>query len=131
MKKPTINYLLICEYASLSTHNKVNILGVFDDIHANGLPAKMNQIQFVSNITVYKSKKYEIEIRVLPSEKNAEPVAKFGTSLDVDDKKSKSNKIIVVGVLNNVFFPKFGEYNFNLYVDGDLLQTKMLKVLKV
>lgn len=56
MKITPIEYALFCDYASLSVDGKLNLVGIFDHIFINDLPALHPQMFVVSKMLIPKGK---------------------------------------------------------------------------
>jgi len=116
MKKFEKNFLLLCDHALVDQHNKVSLIGIFDELHLLNFPGALLKMVLVGNFDIIDSGIQEVEIRVeLINDKekaivlNIPPVKM--KVMRQGDRNAKLNFILDIGNLN---FPEPGKYTFNI-----------------
>jgi hypothetical protein len=119
----------LADYASISTGDKLNILGIFSNIMARGEPIVHSQMQLVVQIEFDSMEAGKKEMRITLEDKEGKDVLAVGGDLTVPraphGEASVINQILV---LNNTTFPRFGRYQFRVLINGRLEATIPLTV---
>ncbi|HLK57862.1 MAG TPA: hypothetical protein VKU00_14945 [Chthonomonadaceae bacterium] len=124
---------LLCDAANISEAGKVNMLGVYSVIHSYAVPFPHTIILvliFVAN-PLELGQTHEVSIRIV--DEDAKTVAKL-ESLPVlvpnnpGDIKPQVNVILT---LQNMTFQKFGQYQFEILVDGERASEVLAQILPI
>jgi len=123
-----LNFIHICDYASLGEGGKLNVSGIFENINVKGFPAVHPQMFVVTNIIVKKYGEFKEVIKIIDDEKNdiinpLEFNLKFPSS-----RQEKQAKLGVIAQLNNIKFEKAGVYKVQIWVNDSQLGETLLNV---
>ncbi len=124
-----LDFLHICEYASLGNAGKLNILNIFENINLTKTPKKYPQFFIVTKISSTRKSDFEEIIRIVDEEDNDIIVPlKFSFSPSKNNKKNSEENFGVMAQINNTNFPKFGQYKVQVYIGKDLIGQQSLKI---
>jgi hypothetical protein len=116
-----VKLALLADYANVTAEGKLNILGIFDRINVNAIPAVHPQMHLILRFEAHpaeRNRSHNVEIRlhdpdgqtvfevkgdVVPQGHGGEPIA--------------TNQILT---LNNLQLTKSGGYNFVVLINNDL-----------
>jgi hypothetical protein len=116
-----VKLALLADYANVTAEGKLNILGIFDRINVNTIPAVHPQMHLILRFEAHpaeRNRSHNVEIRlhdpdgqtvfevkgdVVPQGQGSEPIA--------------TNQILT---LNNLQLSKSGGYNFVILINNDL-----------
>ena len=119
----------LADYASISTGDKLNILGIFSNIMARGEPIVHSQMQLVVQIEFDSTEAGKKEMRIALEDADGKDVLAVGGEVAVPRAPHGEASIInQILVLNNTTFPKFGRYEFRVLINGRLEATIPLSV---
>lgn len=128
-----VSLALLADAANVSREGKLNILGVFDTIHAKSFPVAHAQMRLVIRLEASPSElgaKHDIEIKLM----DGDGAAVLGIKGQVTPRGkpgAQSLKMDQVVSLNNVTFKKAGRYEFAILVDNDQKAAVPLVVSEV
>jgi len=126
-----VRIAVLADYVNVSQEGKINILGVFDFIHAAQFPFTLHEMQLVmrfeADITERGSQK---ELQVLLIDQRGEKVLELHGRMAISD-ASPGDLLLFTHVLTlrNVMFREKGDYQFDIYVDGEFSSHVPLKVV--
>lgn len=122
MENPTIHFAHICDTAFLSKDNKLNIIGVFENIYANKFPFHFPRLTVVFNLSA-PTGNLPIEIRLM--KKGAEkPVLQMQGNIKVTTQKALN----VIMDFQNIRFEDQREYNVEILLKNTVMQTLSFSV---
>ena len=111
MENIKLNYLHLCDAASVDALGKINILGIFTKLFLTTVPSKfLKKIE----IKIFDPKKNEIEIK---------PAIVLTISIP-DTNRGKEGDINIILDLGNIEFKVFGKHNLSVYVNGKVIDSK-------
>jgi len=116
MSNIKLNFIHICDYASLADGEKLNVMGIFKNIFGFQLPIIHLQMFIVSNITVSEIREYIQTLRLVNSS-GVDIISPIKLSSSVINENNKDIGLLIQ--LNSVKFEKEGEYRFILDVNGE------------
>lgn len=126
-----VSQAFIADYANVAAEGKLNILGVFQTVRSDQFPFQLPQMHLVITFEVDPSevgKPRRIEIAFRDADaKNILSMSgemMFGRPDPPLPGPIAANQILA---LNGVVFPKAGDYQFVISVDGDVKQTISLR----
>lgn len=129
----SIPLALVADYANVSQEGKLNIMGIFDQIFADSVPALHPQMQLIVTIVADRGeadKDHSIMIELIDADNTSklariEGAVRFGKPPSGED--IRINHILQ---LNNIAFTKYGEYSFKIHVDGKVIKSLPIKLAK-
>jgi hypothetical protein len=126
----TIDLSLLCDAATLDAGGKLNILGVFDRIHAREFPARHGRICLVLRVaaTATDAGEHKAEIRLVTP--GGDDLVRLDGSLQVGPGRGDEvTRIPHVLNLDGVVFPEAGNYRFEVSLNGEHAVTLPLRLL--
>lgn len=132
MENAKLNFLHICDYASLGDVGKLNVLGIFENIFVKIIPSTHPQLYVVANIGVKKIGNYKQIIKLVRNRDNQEVISPLEFGLAVG--QLPATGIVnagVIGQLNNIKFEEEGSYSIQVFIDQDKIGEKSFTVSKV
>jgi hypothetical protein len=115
--------LLTADYASVSEHGKINVMGIFGQIWAASFPAAHPEMYLVAILTPspaeYRSTR-KITIKLL-NEDATQELASVSHEVTISPPKQAGQRVDVPIILRLVtlVFPQPGTYQFSVLVDQD------------
>lgn len=64
MKNLTSQFMLLCDYASISENKKLSINGIFDEFRTSKLPAVLGRGFFVASLTGEQNTVYKLNVKL-------------------------------------------------------------------
>ncbi len=121
-----IDFALLADAATVDASGKLNVLGVFDRIHAQDFPVRHGRVSLVFRFSadVGELGAHDVLIR-LSSPAGKEMLRLDGRMELGGGARGVSDGIKVPHVLNldGIVFPEAGRYAFDISVDGDTLYS--------
>lgn len=127
-----IPFAVIADGANVSREGKLNILGIFDTIHARSFPVTHAEMKLVLRVVADPEEagvEHAIEIKLLDEQGGAV----LGMKANVVPRsvpEGKPLKLDQVVSMHNVSFKKPGKYYFSIVVDGDQKTALPLTVVE-
>jgi hypothetical protein len=120
-----LNFLHLCDAASVDGLGKINILGIFTKIYLQKVPSKFLKFTIVGNISFQKlsEPKVKIEIKIFDQNKIEVQIASLEFKA-LGKGKNNSGDINIVLDLGNIEFKSFGKYSLIVYADGKELGNR-------
>lgn len=117
-----LNFLHLCDAASVDNLGKINILGIFTKIYLQKIPSKFLKFTIVGNISFHNlsESKLKIEIKIFDQNKIEVQVASpIVLEFNAPEKgKNNSRDINIVLDLGNTEFKSLGKYSLIVYAHG-------------
>jgi hypothetical protein len=131
-----VNLAVLADYAGLSNDNKLNVLGIFQDINTLTFPALVPHMYAVLSGEADPAeygKKLPVRVALLDEENDASEVLALEGLADVARPKHSFDRVTVNQVvgLSYVQFEHPGNYRFSFSVDGAEIASIPLRVNKV
>jgi len=127
-----LNFLHLCDAASVDSLGKINILGIFTKVFLPKIPSKFLKFTIVGNISFQKlsESKLKIEIKIFDQNKIEVQIASpIALEFKAPEKgKNNSGDINIVLDLGNIEFKSFGKYSLIVYADGKELGNRSFLV---
>lgn len=137
MKKFKLNFLHIADFASAGESGKLNIIGIFEKVHAKEFPTRVLAMTIVGNLTVFGEGPESLFVRVESFKKNdnkskTEPfIVLPEAKVELPERKDPANKNInLIFTVGNVLFESEGEYVFSIYLDNEKIGSVLIKAEK-
>jgi hypothetical protein len=126
-----IDLALLCDAATVDASGKLNILGVFDRIHAREFPARHARVCLVLRIAAVGSDAGEHEARIRLVGPDGEDLVRLDGGLQVGPAPTDdTTRIPHVLNLDGLVFPTAGTYRFEVEVDGSAMASLPLQLLR-
>lgn len=122
----TVKWMLLCDFASVSVGNKVNLLGVFDELQAQTLPLDIPQMFVVLNLVVEGSTNGFLKIRVAKDKLTLFESAPSHIRAVGRGTKPAGMTISV----RDLSLPDFGAYRVQVYFDDKVIHTELLTLVE-
>jgi hypothetical protein len=124
---------VLADYSNVTREGKINILGVFDVIRAFRFPATHPEMQLVIGFEADISEKnHEKEVEVRLIDERGEQLLNLRGRIAVGDTTAGTLLFYPqVLVLRSISFPCAGNYQFDIYVDGERRHYTPLKVVAI
>lgn len=128
-----VRFVALADYSNTSLEGKLNILGVFDIIYSLEFPAIHNEMQLVMRFEAdmtERGQQKEVEVRLIDDQ--GEVLLRLGGNLSVPTSKSGesiiSNQVLI---FQGAVFPRPGNYQFDIYIEGIKKGETPLKVVQI
>src|SRR5262245_36904659 len=112
----------LADYTNITESGKLNILGIFSQIHTPSVPAVHPQMQFVVQFAFDPIETGDKTIRIALQDDDGNELLSMQGTMNLA-KPSTPDPIVVnqILVLQNIVFPRFGSYEFVIEVDGETI----------
>lgn len=124
---------LLADYANVSREGKLNILGIFDRINTQSVPATHPQMQLVMTLEadrVEANREHKIEVQLIDAD--GTKLFTIGGNLKFSSPPSGENiKLNHVIQLNNLKFEHFGGYEFKILINNELRESVSLSLVEI
>lgn len=128
-----VRFAVLADYSNVTQEGKINILGVFDVIHALQFPAVHSEMQLVMRFEADISERNhqkDVEVRLI--DERGEQLLDLRGRIAVGDTIAGTLLFYTqVLVLRNVSFPREGDYQFDIYIDSVRNHSTPLKVVPI
>lgn len=112
----------LADYTNITESGKLNILGIFSQIHATSVPAVHPQMQFVVQFAFEPAETGDKTIRIVLQDDDAVQVLAMEGQLSLPSPNTADPVVVnQILVLQNIVFPHFGSYEFVIEVDGETI----------
>jgi hypothetical protein len=116
-----VKLALLADYANVTAEGKLNILGIFDRISVNEIPAVHPQMHLILRLEAHpaeRNRAHNVEIRLYdPDGQTVFEVKGDVVPQGVTGETIATNQILT---LNNLQLSKSGGYNFVVFINNDL-----------
>ncbi len=121
-----IRIAALADYTNVTANGKLNILGIFSQIHTSAVPVAHPQMQLVLQFAFEPAETGEKNIRIVLQDADGKVVLSLEGGVNIP-RPPGPDPIIVnqVMLLQNVVFPHFGSYDFAIEVDGETMPVKV------
>lgn len=129
-----LKFAMLADYVTESREGKLIIAGEFDVINAPRTPATHPAMFFVARVEAAPSEGVNHKVRLAVVSKNGQPIMPATPDLDVKFVETGPGRPLrgqIIAGLGPTSFPTFGDFEFQLYVDGRLLAQVPLRLNQV
>lgn len=128
-----VTLALLADYANVSREGKLNIMGIFDVIHALSFPARHPQMQLVMRFEsdaaeAGTTKDVEVQLIDEDGKKLMSISGQITLGKGRPGEPIATNQILT---LNNMGFEKPGNYEFKILIQEEVRETVRLKVVQM
>ena len=129
-----IPFAVIADSANVSREGKLNILGIFQNIGANTVPATHPQISLVLTFQAERgdaNSEHPIKIQMVGED--GEVIINIEANLKFSMPPSGEHSVLAHQIFQvaNIPFTRFGTYDFNIFVNNEVRKTVSLNVIEV
>ncbi len=128
-----IAFASLADCANISREGKLNILGIFDRISVQILPATHSQMQLVMILEADRGdaeKEHTLEIELIDADGTR--LFSMGGNLRFGSPPSRERvRINHVIQLNNLQFDRFGSYEFKILINHEVRKSVPLSVVEI
>jgi len=127
-----VSLALVADYANISQEGKLNILGIFDRITAQTVPAVHPQMQLIMAIEADRAeadRDQKIEIELIDADGH-KLFAIGGTMKFGSPPPGERIKVNHITQLNNLQFDRFGIYEFKILINNEVRRSVPLSVIE-
>ena len=129
-----IPFAVIADSANVSREGKLNILGIFQNIGANTVPATHPQISLILTFQGERgdaNSEHPIKIQMVSAD--GEVMMNIEASLRFNMPPSGEHSVLAHQIFQfaNITFPRFGTYDLNIFVNNEVRKTVSLNVTEV
>jgi len=127
-----VTLALLADYANVSREGKLNILGIFDKIYAQSVPAVHPQMQLVMTLEADRGdaeKEHRTEIELIDAD-GAKLFSIVGNLKFGPPPPGEHMRLNHVIQLNNLRFEHFGSYDFKILVNKEVRKSVSLSVVE-
>lgn len=123
-----VNYCFFADAASLDSGKKLNVLGIFDRIHSPIFPFNHPRMVFCCKITGRISEEGNHSLKICMVNEDGMPI---GPTIDGNIVFNRSSPdTCIIFEMNGLEIPKVGVYVTDIVVDGQMIGTTKLTVMK-
>ncbi len=120
---------VLADYASLSIEHKLNIMGIFTAINAAQTPVAHPQMKLVTQFEVEASETGQHQMRITLVDEDGHELFNIAALLNIqhphDGRPVLINQIFDLAHLS---FPTFGDYEFRILLDDELITEVPLTI---
>jgi len=130
MKVPL--FAVLADYANVTNDGKLNIMGIFDVIHAPSFPAIYPQMRLVLRLQGSPAERgslKSIEIKMLDAD--GKQLLQFATTLSIPEAAPLNPEFPQIIELQGIPFTHPGAYEFSILVNGEEKATVPFTVVPV
>lgn len=127
-----VRFAVLADYVNVSQEGKINIMGVFDFIHARQFPFHHPEMQLVMRFEAdisERGQQKEVEVRLING--HGDEILKLNGRITIDAKPGDLLFNTQILILRNVALPNAGDYKFDIYIDDVLRHDVPLKVVAI
>ena len=117
MSEPEVRLAVLCDHALVGQDGKLSLLGIFRNISVSDLPAQHPRMFVVAVLGVDQGQ-HAVVVRLL--DPDGRPAMPHQPEIAVHSSGGGQDVNVVVE-LNNLSFAAYGDYRFDLEVDGRII----------
>ncbi len=128
-----ISLALLADCANVSREGKLNVLGIFDRISTQSLPATHPQMQLVITLEADRwdaDKSHKLGIELIDAD-GAKLLAMEGDLKFNQPPPGEQVRINHIFQLNNLRFEHFGNYEFKILINNEVRKSVPLSITEV
>lgn len=126
MKKIQIHLFEIADYALISRDNKLSVLGIFDRIYVQKIPANHPNMVIVGILNGEPKKKYTAKLSIVTSSGRT-----IIPELELKGEFGDNGRSNILATLSGMPIPEVGVYKLLCVVDGELIGEREFSVIMV
>lgn len=114
-------FVLLAEAVNETRDGRANIIGEFDRVHSTGVPVTFPRLYVIARFEAEISEGSEHTIQIRLIDEDGQEVLQPPPAINLPFKPRGRGKPLRANTffeLSNIRLPKFGDYSFDLLVDG-------------
>lgn len=127
MSDPEIRLAVLCDHALVGQDGKVSVLGIFRNISVSDLPAQHPRM-FVVAVLGLDAGAHAVVVQLRGPD--GRPAMQHAPEMTVHS-SGDSQDVNVIVELNNLSFASYGEYRFDLDVDGHTTESLAVSIVQM
>lgn len=127
MSDPEIRLAVLCDHALVGQDGKVSVLGIFRNISVSDLPAQHPRM-FVVAVLGLDAGPHAVVVQLRGPD--GRPAMQHAPEMTVHS-SGDSQDVNVIVELNNLSFASYGEYRFDLDVDGHTTESLAVSIVQM
>jgi len=124
---PEIRLAVLCDHALVGQDGKVSVLGIFRNISVSDLPAQHPRM-FVVAVLGLDAGAHAVVVQLRGPD--GRPAMQHAPEMTVHS-SGDSQDVNVIVELNNLSFVSYGEYRFDLDVDGHTTESLAVSIVQM
>lgn len=128
-QKLNLEYIFLCDYAFTASGNKSSVIGIFDLLGVNKMPAAHPMMFLLAQFTGEKNSEHNLRLKAVDPRGNEIKPSQGNTEMKV--RLSGTSRGTLTHKFINFPLESTGYYNFALYERNRKLGETKLQVLKV
>jgi len=124
---PEIRLAVLCDHALVGQDGKVSVLGIFRNISVSDLPAQHPRM-FVVAVLGLDAGAHAVVVQLRGPD--GRPAMQHAPEMTVHS-SGDSQDVNVIVELNNLSFASYGEYRFDLDVDGHTTESLSVSIVQM
>jgi hypothetical protein len=125
-------FAVLADFASFTLDHKLNVLGIFDRIVSQNVPAAHPQIYLVVGYKFECTKVGTKDIKIVLIDADGHLLFSMEGKMDVVAAESgESCSVSQILCLGNLIFPQFGDYEFQVLINGRIESHIPFKVVQL
>ncbi len=127
MSDPEIRLAVLCDHALVGQDGKVSVMGIFRNISVSDLPAQHPRM-FVVAVLGLDAGAHAVVVQLRGPD--GRPAMQHAPEMTVHS-SGDSQDVNVIVELNNLSFASYGEYRFDLDVDGHTTESLAVSIVQM
>ncbi len=128
-----LTFLHVAEYANTTVDQKLNVMGIFNNISAPSFPAVHPEMYLIAQLTARApeyGRNFRLDAKMLDEDATQE-IINFTANMNVPEgKKGLPVYLNLTLRFLNTVFPAPGTYEFSILVDGDVKGTLSIDLIQ-
>jgi len=116
-------YSHLCEKAFLSQNGNLNIIGIFESIASQKFPVSFPHLSIVTSLQG-KAGAHQMMIKIINSDTQEDMIKAISLNINAKAKKNtdpdKLQNLRIIGDINNLVIKDTGNYEVQIFLNGDL-----------
>jgi hypothetical protein len=125
-----IQLFALCQSVTVNRDNSVDAIGIRDTFRADSAPALHPACSVIVKIRFDEGDEghHKTEVRIV--DLDGKPIVTTTAELDANPPEGKHHMVFQIFDLENLLFPRFGEYSLDLLIDGEIFYQNSLRLVQ-
>lgn len=127
-----VELFCVCDFASADAGGKLNIIGVFDTIHAEETPFTQNLFSVAGRVRFEESEVGPKRFKLTILDSEGKPIVQpLEAAVDVNRAPGETTAIAQIALLlSHIRLPRFGQYRIEMEIENIPAASTVLNVRK-